>query len=220
MQRHELLAHTGWADPYPGFALLPQKHEHIWHFDADFLAQVVYRHCPQPSLVLEVGSWLGNSAVCSVRHYLKTLHWKDFTLLCVDTWLGSVEHWLRDADHVSHQALSFEHGYPRLYDHFLSHVLREGLQDYIQPLPQTSVNAARILAAYELRFDWVFIDASHHTLDVLIDMDLYWPLVKVGGVLCGDDWNWPGVKQAVEDFSRDHQLRIYNSEHSWALFKN
>lgn len=220
MRREELLAHTGWPDPYPGFVPLPEPHRYSWHFDADFLEQVVYRRCPQPQLVLEVGSWLGKSAIRSVSHYLNTLHWHDFTLICVDTWLGSVEHWLRDADHDSHRALSFENGYPRLYDHFLSHIIVRGLQDHIQPLPQTSVNAARILAAYELRFDWVFIDASHDALDVMVDMSMYWPLVNTGGVLCGDDWNWPGVKQAVEDFARDHCLRIYSSEHSWALFKN
>lgn len=220
MQRQQLLAHTGWPDPYPGFVPLAEPHQNFWHFDEVFLAQVVYRHCPQPQLVLEVGSWLGKSAIRSVLHYLKALHWQDFTLICVDTWLGSVEHWLRDADHASRQSLSFKNGYPRLYDHFLSHVIREELQDYIQPLPQTSVNAARILSAYELSFDWVFIDASHDTLDVFLDMSMYWPLVKTGGVLCGDDWNWPGVRKAVEDFAQEHQKRIYSSKHSWALFKN
>lgn len=220
MQRRDFLAYTGWPDPYVDFVPIAEPYRHAWHFDEAFLSQVVYRRCAQPQLVLEVGSWLGNSAILSVLHYLNALHWRDFTLVCVDTWLGSVEHWLRDTDQRARQVLGIEHGYPRLYDHFLSNIMHAGVQDYVQPLPQTSVNAARILTAYEMYFDWVFIDASHETVEVFLDMNVYWPLVKIGGVLCGDDWNWPSVQQAVEDFARDHQLRIYNSEHSWALFKN
>lgn len=219
MKRQELLARTGWPDPYPGFTPLAEAENLSWHFDETFLSQVVYQRCPQPELVLEVGSWLGKSAVRAVQYYTDQLDWHDFTLICVDTWLGSIEHWLRPPEHETRQALSLQHGYPQLYTHFLSNICKTATQDYIQPLPQTSMNAARIVSYYGLRFDWIFIDASHDTLDVFLDLDMYWPLVKTGGVLCGDDWNWPGVQRAVNDFAQEKNLRVYHSEHSWAFFK-
>lgn len=219
MKREQLLQRTQWPDPYVDFVPLAEPETFSWHFDEDFLTQVVYRRCPQPDLVLEVGSWLGKSAVCAVRHYTEVLKWTDFTLLCVDTWLGSIEHWLRPPEHLSRQVLNLRYGYPQLYTHFLSNVVHTQTHPYIQPVPQTSSNAARILRYYGLGFDWIFLDASHETLDVFLDLDLYWPLVKPGGVMCGDDWNWPGVRKAVEDFTAERNLRVYNSENSWAFFK-
>ncbi len=222
MKRSFLLEQTRWPDPYTGFEPLENPENLKWHFDAAFLTQV-YRRCPEPELMVEVGTWLGNSAIAAAHYYRKYLNWHDFTLICVDTWLGSVEHWLRDADHPTRQALHMKHGRPQLYDHFLSHVIKADLTDHIQPLPQTSMNGARILGFFKEKFDWapdwVYIDASHETLEVFIDMDMYYALLNSGGILCGDDWNWPSVRKAVVDFAIEKKLEIFNSKYSWGLIK-
>ena len=57
-------------------------------------------------------------------------------------------------------------------------------------------------------FDWVYIDGNHHYDYVLEDLRLYFPKVKPGGYIAGDDYTWapretPGdlqVKRAVADF--------------------
>ena len=40
------------------------------------------------------------------------------------------------------------------------------------------------------RYDFVSIDGSHEAADVLSDAVLSWPLVKQGGLVCFDDYEW------------------------------
>lgn len=49
--------------------------------------------------------------------------------------------------------------------------------------------------------DIVFIDALHDYESVKQDIALWWPRVRVGGMLTGHDFNhqWPGVERAVAD---------------------
>lgn len=68
-------------------------------------------------------------------------------------------------------------------------------------------------------FDWVFIDGDHRYEPVLEDMRSWWPKVKVGGSLCGDDYASSagdvskkhqagnGVRFAVDEFLADNDLK-------------
>ena len=71
-------------------------------------------------------------------------------------------------------------------------------------------------------FDWVYIDADHSYDAVKKDLAFYYPLMKRGGYLCGDDYglwsNRPkegfgsdgggGPKPAVDEFVKSHKLEI------------
>jgi hypothetical protein len=55
--------------------------------------------------------------------------------------------------------------------------------------------------------DLVFIDALHDYESVKQDIALWWPKVRIGGMLCGHDFNhkWPGCERAVaESFDLMH----------------
>jgi hypothetical protein len=55
--------------------------------------------------------------------------------------------------------------------------------------------------------DIVSIDALHDYDSVLEDIHLWWPKVRIGGMLCGHDFNhkWPGCERAVaESFDLMH----------------
>lgn len=215
MKKEQLLQQLGWPDPFATFQPRVTPTTQSWHFDHDFLEKI-YREVPQPRVIVEVGSWLGRSAIETAKYYTTQLKWRDFTLVCVDTWLGSTEHWLRP---VTHALLQCEDGYPTVYEHFMSNVYLAGLQEYILPLPQTSSNGSRVLSYFKLPIDWVYLDASHYTLDVLTDMSLYWPLLESGGVLMGDDWCWPTVRSGVLDFCEMHRLSLRQTYYSWAIVK-
>lgn len=60
-------------------------------------------------------------------------------------------------------------------------------------------------------FDIVYIDGDHRQAAVEADLAAWFPKVRPGGVLCGDDFDWPGVSQAVIDFmgSRGRPLTGY-----------
>jgi hypothetical protein len=54
-------------------------------------------------------------------------------------------------------------------------------------------------------FDWLYLDADHTYEAVSADLSLYWPKVRPGGYLAGDDyfdggWWKGGVKRAVDEF--------------------
>ena len=54
-------------------------------------------------------------------------------------------------------------------------------------------------------FDWVYIDADHSYESVKNDLRHWFPQVKKGGFLCGDDYEWEseyteGPKRAVDEF--------------------
>lgn len=50
-------------------------------------------------------------------------------------------------------------------------------------------------------FDLIFIDALHDYEHVKQDIALWWPKVRVGGILAGHDFNhkWPGCERAVAE---------------------
>jgi cephalosporin hydroxylase len=53
-------------------------------------------------------------------------------------------------------------------------------------------------------FDFLYIDGNHNYHAVLQDLTLYYPKIKVGGVIAGDDWKIKGdrVKRAVIEFTK------------------
>lgn len=50
--------------------------------------------------------------------------------------------------------------------------------------------------------DAVFIDGDHRYKGVKADLFAWWPKVTKGGLLLGDDLNWPDVRRAVEKFAK------------------
>ena len=60
--------------------------------------------------------------------------------------------------------------------------------------------------------DFVYIDADHSYEAVKADLQAWWPKVKSGGVMSGDDYetyydSW-GVIQAVDEFAADNNLTL------------
>jgi hypothetical protein len=81
-------------------------------------------------------------------------------------------------------------------------------------------------------FDWVYIDADHSYDAVKKDLEFYYPLMKKGGYLCGDDYglwvNKPkkgfgsdgggGPKPAVDEFVKSHNLEIEIVKNQYVIF--
>ena len=72
----------------------------------------------------------------------------------------------------------------------------------------------------ETEFDLVFIDALHDYASVYEDIRLWWPKVRIGGMLCGHDFNhqWPGVERAVADSFDLMQVGV-SSDSVWFIIK-
>lgn len=156
----------------------------------------------RPTSIIEVGSWLGGSAI-HMAGVLRDLD-IDGTICCVDTWLGGTEHMHPDF----RDALDYRHGTPRIFEQFLANVINSGFGQVILPLRQTSRNAALYLLSKKVVVDLVYIDASHEEEDVYQDIVQYWELLRPGGAMIGDDCStiFPGVVNAVLRFCRERGL--------------
>lgn len=177
-------------------------------------------HSYEPSLVIELGSWKGASAIAMAQELLRM--GRNTPIICVDTWLGSSSHFLHKDSEDHFSSLMSRHGYPQLYYQFLANVVYTGSTSLIVPLPQTTSHAAQILAHLQLTPDYIYVDASHSYADVLLDLQQFWPLLANGGCLLGDDyhWTWPGVVRAAQEFSRNNNIRLYIDRYKYLLTRN
>lgn len=145
-------------------------------------------------IVVDVGVWKGQSTITMAAAIRRSEI--NGCVIAVDTFLGSAEHWNR-------KLFKREHGMPDLYRVFLDNVFLAGLQEYIIPLPQTSITAAAILRKTGITPSLVHVDAAHAYEEVIRDVSDYWELLQPGGIIVGDDYHesWPGVVRAAGEFS-------------------
>jgi len=173
-----------------------------WHSQHPYLTRAMEQ--ARPAIVVEVGVWKGASVVTMAKAIQRLK--LDAVVIAIDTWLGSSEHYLWEKFIPD---LDFEFGYPRLYHKFAANICNEGLREQVVPLPLDSINGFQLLKAKGIRPDVLHIDAGHDYLSVMADLKAWWPQLKDGGVLIGDDYfkkpligqgKWPEVRQAFDEF--------------------
>jgi len=149
----------------------------------------------KPKVIVEVGTWKGASAV----HMAKTCkkYYNDFEIICIDTFLASVEHWTKIDPNLPKAML--KNGRPIIYETFLTNVVQENLTKHITPFPIDSINGGLVLKALNVKADLIYIDAGHEYQSVYMDLMLYKDILRPGGHLLGDDWFHGPIKQAVAD---------------------
>lgn len=171
-----------------------------WFNFRDIYERVV-RELPDGARVVEIGSWYGRSAAFLAVEIARSGKRIDFH--CVDTWRGSVDSpWM--AEHLNGAtALPI----------FQDNMRRGGVADRIHVVSRSSVEAARDFADESL--DFVMIDASHDFRSVRADVRAWYPKVKRGGLLAGDDADWPGVLIAVRETIPDSEIAVVNGGANW-----
>ena len=171
---------------------------------------------PIRPLVVEVGVWKGASAAIfatSLRDQQR-----GGKLLAVDTWLGAVEMWDREALDASRD-LEFEAGYPSVFRTFISNMKHIGVHSQVIPFPQTSMQAAIFLQRHRIRADVLHLDAAHEYEAVRDDLRWWAPTVRVGGVMLGDDYvgHWKGVRRAVDEWVAATGTALEVHAHKWLI---
>ncbi|MFM8458509.1 MAG: class I SAM-dependent methyltransferase, partial [Chthoniobacterales bacterium] len=169
----------------------------------------------RPSLIIEVGSWKGASAVSMAEAVRQA--GLDTKILCVDTWLGALEFRLDQNDPERFFALECEHGYPRVYYRFLANVCHTKHQQRIIPFPLDSAAAALWLMSHGIKADLIYIDGSNEEEAVYNDLIDYGQLLAPHGVIFGDDWTWASVRSAVSLFAKEHKLKLALRQDKWVL---
>ena len=185
----------GWGDEHPIFERLMRE--------------------VRPRTVIEVGTWKGASLLRMVAA-AKILR-LDTQFVSIDTWLGSyVDLWIDYRDD-----LMLRHGYPTMFRQFVFNMIEADAIDRVWPLPMTTTAAAAALTRLKVQADLIYVDAAHDEDEVAVDLKRFWPLLRPGGVMFGDDYDpaWPGVVAAVGAFARAQGLALRVEQEKWWLVK-
>jgi Methyltransferase domain len=170
----------------------------------------------RPRIVVEVGTWKGASALR--MHAIAREHGLETLFVCIDTWLGSAEQWMKPEPRPH---LRLEGGFPTLYRQFVANVIACDAVEDVYPLPISSTAGARVLDGLGVSADVVYIDAAHEEEELALDLELFWRVLRPGGIAFGDDYmrRWPGVVRAVDDFAREQGLELDVEDGKWLLRK-
>lgn len=154
-------------------------------------------------LVIELGSWLGNSA----RFILK--YAPNATVICIDHWKGSPEH------------AGLKSAFDRLqtlYEDFLSICWDD--RDRIIPVRETTLDGMRIISELGLVPDLVFIDAAHDYESVKADLEMADRLFPEATII-GDDYLGVAISEDEKVVGIDYGVRRavnhYIYDRGWGL---
>ncbi len=135
----------------------------------------------RPARCVEVGTYKGASAIATARVIAQ---WGG-RLTCVDTWANGPV------------------GPPDMLDECLANFRSTGVDAAIDIIVGRSVEVARTRLGSLI--DFLYIDAEHTYPTTSADIEAWWPHVRIGGVMAGDDYlrpEFPGCTAAWDDFDR------------------
>jgi predicted O-methyltransferase YrrM len=150
-------------------------------------------HLPARKNFLEIGAFEGRSAVWTIENMMED----GGEIVCIDTWEGGAEHTLEDMNGAKFR-----------FNENIK-IVREKFPDRnVTSCTGLSVNWLAALIQDKRQFDFIYIDGSHLSKDVLTDACMSWPLLKDKGFMVFDDYLWrpPGFgpmqrpKIAVDTF--------------------
>ena len=148
-------------------------------------------------VIVDAGSWLGLSA----WHFLRLA--PNATIICLDTWQGS-------AEHRKNELL------PVLYETFLANMWE--YRDRIIPMRSNGLSGFNEICTQEIEPDLVYIDMAHDKESVVVDINMA-RLSFHTATICGDDYTWQGVKDALEYLSANGKLSFETYTTCWKLNK-
>lgn len=122
---------------------------------------------------LQLGVYTGDASVWLLDNILTD---PTSTLSDVDTWLGS--------DEEAHKQLDFDN----IYIHYLKRT-----ENYKNRYP-FRCRTIDFLRYDDSEYDFIYIDADHTAVGVLLDAELSWDLLKPGGIMAFDDYEWSDGK--------------------------
>ena len=150
------------------------------------------------AVFVEIGAWKGKSAAYAGVEIINS--GKDITLHLVDHFKGSDEH--RNVGSVWYESRLTED--PEwLYNTCVKNT--EPVSGVVKIIRKTSAQAAKGFKANSV--DFVFIDGSHDYDSVCVDIEIWLPKVKPGGMIGGHDYTThETVREAVDTYFSDLQI--------------
>jgi len=121
---------------------------------------------------LQLGAYTGDASLWLAENILTGNY---SYLLDVDTWEGS--------DELDHKSMDFDDVYKtycnKVYNIECIGCYRISTKEFLC----SKWNEKEV-------YNFIYIDADHTTVGVLLDAELSWPLLKSGGIMSFDDYTW------------------------------
>ena len=158
------------------------------------LASKWYSSIPLPRKeinYLEIGCFHGSSVLSVLQTYG---HHKNSKLYCIDPW----------EDYDEYPEYKGENS--NNYDIFMKNISTH--KDKNKIIPIRGYSAKEIPKFQDNFFDMIYIDGNHEQPFVYEDAVLSFAKLKKGGYLIFDDYDWEGVKLAVDEFQKKYPVRL------------
>jgi len=146
---------------------------------------------------LQLGAFTGDASVWMAKYIVTG---DSSILFDVDTWQGS--------DEPDHETMDFDDVYA---------TYKAKVKPYNKILwKQTDTVSFLTSYNYLKDYDFIYIDADHTTVGVLLDAELSWLILKSGGIMAFDDYTWGHAsgdprlapQVGIDLFLHRHQLDI------------
>lgn len=160
---------------------------HITHRQCAVLFYFAYT-LPGDERIVEIGSFKGKSTACMATA---------LKLKNIDDKIVAIDPHINTGDNLIVPAYKEKTS----FDAFVKNISNLGLTDKVQPIKKTSEDAA---VGWEQPIKLLFIDGSHKYEDVLLDLQLWEPWLKIGGIIIMHDtkpkkYN-EGVRRAMNEY--------------------
>ena len=160
-----------------------------------YFSRYLQSYANKPNLsYLQIGAYTGDASEFLLKNVLTH---PTSTLTDVDTWEGSEE--------ILHEPFDWTE-LEQFYD--------ERMSEFPNVIKKKMTSEQYLVSSQE-RFDFVYVDGSHHSDDVYTDAILSWKLLKNGGILAFDDYDWfeLGKKQYAPKIGIDRFLKEKNGKY-------
>jgi Predicted O-methyltransferase len=167
-----------------------EPHGRHWFWHGEQVLDLLDIH--RPRVCVELGTWKGCSAIAVARLVRK---WGG-NVTCVDVW--EQENVMGDFTPVT-------------ISECMRNMAAAGVSASVRLLPARTTHAARHWHGW---IDYLYVDAGHSFEDCTQDLELWWPHVRVGGLIAGDDYGDPrqGVTESWDLFELNHGQRFERGE--------
>jgi len=210
-----------WKEEYNPYNIQSYKDVPGWINDAEFVYPEMVKQAQDGDHFVEIGTLLGQSTT-HMAQLIKDSG-KDIKFDAIDIF-WEIEHCVRNHESSGHSKEFYEYlsillnefdlRAPDIVKHPLS-VLR--VQDLVNLITCDEKYAHRIYDDNTLKFVW--IDGDHGTDVVYNDLVNFWPKIKVGGTIGGDDIHYEEVLNDVKKFSTEYKVDVKYDYNSFLITK-
>ena len=210
-----------WKEKYDVFDFESYKDVPGWVNDAEFIYEEMVNEAQDGDHFVEIGTFLGQSTT-----HLAQLIKDSKKKLSFDTldlfWL--IPHTLNNYEQAGHPK-SFYDYYNDIMEEWdldiiniIRHPLKVlGVVDYVNFITCEEQYAHSIYKDNSLKFVW--IDGDHGKDVVYNDLVNFWPKIKIGGTIGGDDIHYEEVLNDVKKFSKEYKVDVKYDYNSFLITK-